>query len=189
MIEVAKLAGLGPFDNNAYVVFSGKDAILVDAANDAPKLIEAVRGLNVASIVETHHHQDHWQAVADLVEAVGAPVLAHPDDDFPFPTQPLSEGNTLKIGDDDIQVLHTPGHTLGSLCFVAGGRLISGDTLFPGGPGNTFNNRAAFETIMRSVDRLFAMLSDDTIVHPGHGADTTIGAEREFVEEWRARGW
>jgi glyoxylase-like metal-dependent hydrolase (beta-lactamase superfamily II) len=188
MIEVTKLAGLGPFDNNAYVLSSGRDAIIVDGANDAPVIIDAVKGLDVTCIVETHHHQDHWQAVDELVRALGAPVLAHPDDTFPFETRPLT-GGALTLGNDEVRVIHTPGHTPGSLCFLTGDRLISGDTLFPGGPGNTFNDPVAFETIMRSVDALFAMLGDDVIVHPGHGADTTIGAERASVEEWRARGW
>lgn len=188
-IDVAKLSGIGSFDNNVYILSSGGEAIIIDGSDEAERILEAVRGLTVKAIAQTHNHRDHWQAVGALVAALDVPVYAHPEDPIPHRTIPLNGGETLRIGAVEIRALHTPGHTPGSLCYVTGDRLISGDTLFPGGPGNTFGNPQAFEEIMRSIDRLFSELADGTVVHPGHGADTTIGAERGHVEEWRARGW
>jgi len=121
---------------------------------------------------------------------LNVPVYAHPNDAsrVPVPTKPLSGGETLHVGDVAVDVIHTPGHTPGGLCFLARGHLFSGDTLFPGGPGNTGGRRAAFIEVMRSLDKLFE-LPDETRVSPGHGLDTTIGRERQYVETWRARGW
>lgn len=187
-----KKFSVGPFDNNVYIIHcTGQNkALIVDGASDPERILREVAGMEVVGIVETHGHPDHVQALPGLVKALSAPVYAHNGDasKMPVPTKPLRGGETLKVGEIDVDVIHTPGHTPGGLCFVSRGHLFSGDTLFPGGPGNTNNKRAQFEEIMRSLDKLFE-LPDETLVSPGHGLDTTIGRERPYVETWRARGW
>ena len=189
-MEVKKFS-VGPFDNNIYVLrCAGQNkALIIDGAADAPRILREVEGMDVIGIVETHSHPDHVQALPDLVAALNVPVYAHPNDAsrVPVPTKPLSGGETLHVGDVAVDVIHTPGHTPGGLCFLARGHLFSGDTLFPGGPGRT-TTRAGFAKIMESVDRLFG-LPDETRVSPGHGLDTFIDRERPYLETWRARGW
>ena len=188
-LEVKKLS-VGPFDNNVYVVSSEGDALIVDGASDAARILREVSELNVVGIVETHGHPDHVQALPDLVEALHAPVYAHSGDasKMPVPVKALKDGQSLVVGGAEIRVLHTPGHTPGSLSFVAGSFLFSGDTLFPAGPGGTDGNTSRFRQVMASLDRLFE-LPDGTRICPGHGLDSTIGRERPYVETWRARGW
>jgi glyoxylase-like metal-dependent hydrolase (beta-lactamase superfamily II) len=189
-VRVSKFA-VGPYDNNVYVVASGGDAIVVDGAAEPDRILREVKGLRVVSIVETHDHPDHTAALRALVEALAVPVLAHPEDPMPVPAEPLAHGDRVRVGDVELTVLHTPGHTPGSLCFLlepsgAEPHLFTGDTLFPGGPGNT--GGGGFERIMRSLDELFE-LPDATRVSPGHGLDTTIGRERPYLQTWRDRGW
>jgi glyoxylase-like metal-dependent hydrolase (beta-lactamase superfamily II) len=188
-IAVKKFS-VGPYDNNVYVLSSGGEALIVDGANDADRILSEVRGLRVVGIIQTHGHFDHVQALEKLEANHGVPVYAHPADGrtMPVRTQDLGEGDTLKVGDITVRVMHTPGHTPGSLCFVTGSYLISGDTLFPGGPGATDGDTKRFAQVMTSLGRLFA-LPDDVRVLPGHGLDTSIGRERPHVETWRARGW
>ncbi len=184
-------------DNNVYVLAdrgSGR-ALLVDVADDAPRLLEAVAGLEVIAAVQTHGHWDHVRAWSGITDA-GIEVWGHRDDAplFPAPLdRALTGGDVLTVGALRIEVLHVPGHTAGSLCFlVQGGQhtyLLSGDTLFPGGHGRT-ETEADHERIMDGLEaQVFARLDDDTLVLPGHGDDTTIGRERPFLAEWRARGW
>jgi glyoxylase-like metal-dependent hydrolase (beta-lactamase superfamily II) len=125
---------------------------------------------------------DHVQALPELKEKLDVPVYAHPAEGYPIPIdRPLSDGDTISFGkDNEVTVLHTPGHTPGGVCLHIGQHLVSGDTLFPGGPGHTWNNKEAFATIV---------LPDDTRVYPGHGKDTTIGAEKPHLDEWIERGW
>ncbi len=184
-----KKFSVGDYDNNVYVISSDGEAVIVDGAADPDRILAEVEGLRVLSIVETHGHFDHVQALPALLAALDAPVLAHPADVIPVPSEPLRGGERLPVGSTHIEVTHTPGHTPGSLCYLLGDQLFSGDTLFPGGPGNTRGDPHAFEEIMRSVDGLFSSLPDSTRVSPGHGLDTTIGRERPYVEIWRARGW
>lgn len=183
---------VGGFDNNVYVIHcTGTNAaLIVDGAAEPERLLHDVDGLEVVGIVETHGHPDHVQALPRLVEALGCPVYAHPGDAsrMPVATVALSDGSVLRVGEIEVGVLHTPGHTPGSICLRARGFLFSGDTLFPGGPGATGGNPARFAEVMGSLDRLFA-LPDDTRVCPGHGIDTFIGREGPYVETWRARGW
>jgi glyoxylase-like metal-dependent hydrolase (beta-lactamase superfamily II) len=153
------------------------------------------------AIVTTHGHWDHWQALAEVQTITGAEVLAHPDDagELPVPvTKLLRHGDTLSVGAAELSVVHLRGHTPGSiaLCYDGGGRLASsphlftGDSLFPGGPGNTDNDHERFAQLMDDLEeRVFAKLPDATWVYPGHGKDTTLGAERAHIPEWRARGW
>ncbi|HYT30943.1 MAG TPA: MBL fold metallo-hydrolase [Actinomycetota bacterium] len=192
-VRVTKLS-VGPFDNNVYVIASDGDAVLIDGAAEPERILAHLEGLRVVAILETHNHPDHTAALPALVEALGARVLAHPDDPMPVESEPLAGGETMPIGRAELSVLHTPGHTPGSLCFVLRSpgqeapRLFTGDTLFPGGPGNTSGEAGRFTRIMRSLEDLFAF-PDATGVSPGHGLDTTIGRERPHVETWRARGW
>jgi glyoxylase-like metal-dependent hydrolase (beta-lactamase superfamily II) len=193
-VEIHKLV-VGPLDNNVYVLRCRKsgDALLVDAANDPERLLECCKTFSVREVVETHGHWDHIQAVPQLRQA-GYPVAVHAEDAALLPGYDLalSDNELIEIGSLRIMTIHTPGHTPGSLCLSIEGSpvLISGDTLFPGGPGSTGGDEKSFATIIDSIQRrLFACLSDETIVMPGHGRDTSIGAERPHLEEWIARGW
>ncbi len=186
-LRVRKLA-VGPYENNVYALVSGDEALIVDGADEADRILSLVEGLKVTGIVETHNHADHVQALSALVESLGVPVYAHPEDPPPVPFISLADGEHLTVGGDTVAVLHTPGHTPGSVCFATGSFLFSGDTLFPAGPGKT-GDPERFARIMASLDGLFGALPDTTRVCPGHGLDTTIGRERPYVETWRARGW
>jgi len=187
-MRVVKLS-VGSYDNNVYLIASEDEGVIVDGAADADRILPEVErlGVRVVAILQTHNHFDHTGALRELVGALRVPVLAHPADPLAVAAEQIGEGEMLSVGSVDVVALHTPGHTPGSLCFLARGHLFSGDTLFPAGPGNT-GDRVAFRRIMRSVDRLFE-LYDDTRVSPGHGLDTTIGRERPYVDVWRARGW
>ncbi len=182
-------------DNNVYVIATGDHVAVVDAgSNEADFVIGQLGGRPLAAILQTHNHGDHVVSLKDVVAQTGAEVFAHPADALPVDAKPLDDGTEFPPMDGvGITVLHTPGHTPGSVSFLlrapGESHLFAGDTLFPGGPGNTFNNKEAFQTIMRSLDEKLFVLPDETHVYPGHGDDTTIGNERPSVEEWRARGW
>jgi glyoxylase-like metal-dependent hydrolase (beta-lactamase superfamily II) len=192
-VRVTKFS-VGPYDNNVYVVASDGEAIVVDGAAEPERILAETDGLRLVGIVETHGHPDHVQALPALVEVPGVAVLAHPADTWPVPTQPVADGETLTAGRAVVGVLHTPGHTPGSTTYALLGpngtpvQLFTGDTLFPGGPGNTRGDGDAFDQVMRSVDLLFGY-GDDVVVSPGHGVDTTLGRERPYLEVWRRRGW
>ncbi len=185
---LVKKLSVGPYDNNVYVLSSEGEALLVDGANDADRILAELEGFRVKGIVQTHGHFDHVQALERLVEELGVPVHAHGGDRIPVPTEHIGEGDTLEVGGVTVRALHTPGHTPGSVSFVAGPFLFSGDTLFPGGPGNTEGDPKRFTQVMTSLGRLFA-LPDETRACPGHGLDSFIGRERPYVETWRRRGW
>ena len=191
--EVHKVV-VGPRDNNVFVLKCRRtgEALLVDAADEPDRLLGLSRGLGVGRVVQTHGHWDHVQAVPALrqagyevgVTAEDAPML--PGHDFL-----LEDDTVVPVGDLRLHTIATPGHTPGSMCFILEGSpvLFSGDTLFPGGPGATRSDDD-FETVMGSLrERLFAVLPDHILVMPGHGRDTTIGAERPHLDEWAARGW
>ena len=189
-----------PFTNNCYLLrcTATGDTLLVDAAGDAPLLLELVGDGRLVGVVETHSHWDHVQALAEVVEATGAPVLAHADDagELPVPaTRTVGDGDVVEVGQARLQVVHLLGHTPGSVALVYEGdperpHVFSGDSLFPGGVGNTEKDPARFATLIDDVERkIFGPLPDATWVYPGHGADTTLGAERAALPEWRARGW
>lgn len=192
-IEIRKFS-VGPMDNNVYLIRdTGSDeALIVDAANDADRILAEIDGLDVVGIFTTHGHGDHWQALDAVAEATGAPVWLHPGDAEMVPRdaeESADDGRTITIGGATAKLLHAPGHTPGSTSLLLGSHLFTGDTLFPGGPGNTFGDAAAFTQIMDSLETKLFPLPDDTWVYPGHGDDTTIGAERPSIPEWRARGW
>ncbi|MEA2476860.1 MAG: hypothetical protein QOC87_1059 [Actinomycetota bacterium] len=183
---------VGDLENNTYIIECPEthDAFIVDGSFEAKKIVEASNGANIVAILQTHGHYDHVQALAALKENFDVPVLAHDGDEYPVPIDRiLSDGERLELGKRTVTVLHTPGHTPGSVCFVSGSHLISGDTLFPGGPGNTWGDRGAFEQIIGSIESKLFVLDDATAVYPGHGDDTTIGNEKPHLQEWIDRGW
>ena len=192
-MRVTKLT-LGPMSNNVYILTdeSRNESVIVDASFDADAIAEAAAGTTVRAILLTHGDHDHIDALAALQARFAVPVAIHPADADRLASPPdilLQEGNSIGVGDEEVRVLHTPGHTPGSVCFHLVGTLIAGDTLFPGGPGATHGNAADFAQIIGAIrDKLF-LLPDDTLVRPGHGGDTTIGAERPHLHEWIARGW
>ena len=193
-VEVRKLS-VGPMDNNAYLLtdLSTGEALLIDAANDADRLLAMIGERKLVGILTTHGHADHWQALAPVVGETGAPTLHHPADAAMIPvpaTTPAEDGATITFGGAEVTLIHNPGHTPGSVSALLGGtHLFTGDTLFPGGPGNTEGDPLRFAEIMRSLDERLLTLPDETWVYPGHGDDTTVGRERPQAEEWRARGW
>lgn len=191
---------VGPMDNNAYLVVddaTGK-ALLVDAANDADRLTELLdeHAPELALVVTTHQHQDHWLALADVVGGHGSPTAAHEADAEPLPVAPdrfLAHGDTVEVGELTLEVIHLRGHTPGSVALLlrAGDdlHLFTGDSLFPGGPGKT-GSPADFTSLMDDLEaRVFGVLPDSTVVYPGHGRDTNLGIERPHLTEWRQRGW
>jgi glyoxylase-like metal-dependent hydrolase (beta-lactamase superfamily II) len=191
--EITKIS-VGPMDNNVYVIAVGDEAAVVDAgSNEMQAVLDALGDRSFESVLQTHNHGDHIVTLRKLIAETDVPVYAHPADALPVAARPLDDGSTHEIGGVRIEVLHTPGHTPGSICFLLreGGEshLFAGDTLFPGGPGNTFGDSKAFETIMTSLESKLFKLPDDTHVYPGHGGDTTIGKERPSLGEWKERGW
>ena len=183
---------VGPMDNNAYLVTCSAtgETLLIDAANDADVLVELVRehAPKVSLIVTSHQHFDHWQ-----------PTAAHEIDAEPLPVKPdrlLAGGDTVQIGELTFDVIHLRGHTPGSIALALNGpatgdvtQLFTGDCLFPGGPGRT-TRPEDFESLMSGLEaEVFGRFDDRTVVYPGHGDDTTLGAERPHLAEWRERGW
>jgi glyoxylase-like metal-dependent hydrolase (beta-lactamase superfamily II) len=193
-VEVHRVV-VGPFENNVYVIRCRRtgDSVLIDAANEHERLLEMCTALGVRTVVETHGHWDHVQAIPQLRDA-GYDVAVRKEDAHMLDSydQLLEDDDTLEVGRLRIRTIHTPGHTPGSICFQVEGTplLFTGDTLFPGGPGNTKTDLGDFSLIIRSIaERLYAPYGDTTIVLPGHGAMTTIGAERPHLDEWVERGW
>ncbi|ODR08319.1 Zn-dependent hydrolase [Mycolicibacillus koreensis] len=196
-------ASVGPMDNNAYLVTctaTGK-TLLIDAANDAEFLgqLVAEHAPTVALIVTTHQHFDHWQALEALAQATGAPTAAHQIDAEPLPVTPdqfLADGDKITVGELVFDVIHLRGHTPGSVALAVSGpavggvtQLFTGDCLFPGGVGKTWEPGAFTQLLTDVQTQLFDVYPDSTVVYPGHGDDTTLGAERPHLGEWRERGW
>jgi glyoxylase-like metal-dependent hydrolase (beta-lactamase superfamily II) len=186
---------VGPIDNNVFVLRCKQsgEALLVDAANEHDQLLACCRDLGVRQVVETHGHWDHIQAVPAVREAgYSVGVTAADAGMLPSYDTLIEDDAVIEIGALRIRTIATPGHTPGSICFAIEGTpiLLSGDTLFPGGAGNTKFEGGDFPTIIESIDRrLFKTFDADTIVLPGHGDRTTIGTERPHLQEWVDRGW
>jgi hydroxyacylglutathione hydrolase len=181
---ITRAGPLGPFANNAYLIadsISG-DAWVIDAPQEVEAIFPALDGLQIRGIVITHRHGDHWAGVDSLVARTGAPVYCHAEDASGRTVAAmLADGEDIPVGTQRMQVIHTPGHTPGSICLLAGDHLFSGDTLFPGGPGRTQRNEDLLTEIESIKARLFP-LPESTLVHPGHGDDTTIAdSKREYA--------
>src|SRR5437588_177399 len=193
--EIHKIS-VGPMDNNVYIVRCKQtgDAVLLDAANEHERLLELCQKLNVRKVLETHGHWDHIQAVPAVRDA-GIEVGITAEDAKMLPSYDfvLEDESVIEVGRLRLHTILNPGHTPGSMSFRLEGSpiLFSGDTLFPGGPGNTEGDAGRFAQIIEQVDRKLFTLPPETIVLPGHGNDTTVGAERPHLDEWieRGRGW
>ena len=191
---------VGPMDNNAYLVVDGATgkSLLIDAAAESDRLTELLdeHAPELAVVVTTHSHPDHWQALADVVGGTGAPTAAHGLDAGPLPVavdRELDHGDRVQVGELELEVIHLRGHTPGSVALLLrtdeGAHLFTGDSLFPGGPGKT-GSPEDFTSLMDDLEqRVFGTLDDSTVVYPGHGSDTTLGEERPHLGEWRERGW
>jgi glyoxylase-like metal-dependent hydrolase (beta-lactamase superfamily II) len=194
-LSITKLS-VGPMDNNAYLLRcrGTGEGVLVDAANEAPRLLALIGPAGIAKVVTTHRHPDHWMALEEVLAATGAASLAHPADapEIPVTTGTLDEGGVLTVGDCELSVIHLVGHTPGSITLYYspdGGHLFTGDSLFPGGPGRT-TNPTDFTSLMDDLEaKVFGPLPDSTVIYPGHGKDSTLGTERPSIPQWRARGW
>lgn len=203
--DVRELPGLtitkvatNPFNNNNYLLrdTATGDTLLIDAAGDPERLLAALGDGRLVGIVETHGHWDHQQALVEVVEATRAPVLATAADagDLPVPVDRiLTDGDVVTVGSHSLRAITLVGHTPGSVALFyepEGGHLFSGDSLFPGGVGNTEKDAKRFASLIGDVEtKLFNALPESTWVYPGHGSDTTLGTERPSLPEWRERGW
>ena len=197
-LVITKLS-VGPMDNNAYLLRcpTTGEQLLIDAANEPERLLALAGDGGLATVVTTHRHGDHWQALSDVIAATGAESVAHPDDapNIPVVTRTVADGDSVRVGDATLDVIHIVGHTPGSIALLyrdptGHPHLWTGDSLFPGGVGNTQGDPARFTSLINDVEhKLFDRLPDDTWFYPGHGKDSTLGAERPALPEWRERGW
>ncbi len=197
-LMISKVA-VGPFDNNAYLLRCRQtdEQLLIDAAAEPETLLGTING-DLQTVVTTHQHPDHWQALAPVVEATGARTAAgeFDADGIPVPTDArLRDGETISVGNVPLRVIRLVGHTPGSIALLYDDpkghpHLFTGDCLFPGGVGNTQKDPERFASLLTDVrTKLFDQLPDETWVYPGHGKDTTLGTERPHLDEWQARGW
>ncbi|MFE7116929.1 MBL fold metallo-hydrolase [Streptomyces sp. NPDC057654] len=198
-LMISKVA-VGPMDNNAYLLRcrATDEQLLIDAAAEPATLLNLIGDSGIASVVTTHRHGDHWGALREVVDATGARTYAgrHDAEGIPVPTDvPVEDGDTIRVGNVELTARHLVGHTPGSIALVYDDphghpHLFTGDCLFPGGVGNTWGDPEAFGRLLDDVEnKLMSALPDETWVYPGHGGDTTLGAERPHLAEWRERGW
>jgi glyoxylase-like metal-dependent hydrolase (beta-lactamase superfamily II) len=201
-VTISKLS-VGGMDNNAYLLVcrSTGDAVLIDAADENERILDLLgdgpERPRLRSIVTTHRHPDHWQALPAVAGMTGANLYAGAADAdaLPVPTDvPLDQGSTVPLGASRLEVISLRGHTPGSVALLyrdpaGSAHLFTGDSLFPGGPGKT-GSPDDFDSLLTDLQqRVFDVLPDDTWVYPGHGDDTTLGAERPQLTQWRERGW
>jgi glyoxylase-like metal-dependent hydrolase (beta-lactamase superfamily II) len=189
-IQIERLS-LGPFGTNSYLLICQKTgaSVIVDAPGDAEKVLKRLEGTHPKYILMTHNHMDHVDALAALKSALNVPLAAHEDDAGGLPVKPeqfLNDGDTISFGEIQLKVLHTPGHTPGSLCFLTGSYLISGDTIFPGGPGKTWSPDD-FKKIVESLRNKIFTLPDETQVYPGHGDATVLKKEKHEFEAFSSK--
>lgn len=198
-LKITKVS-VGPMDNNAYLLRcrSTGEQMLIDAANDAHRLLDLIGGRGLSTVVTTHRHGDHWQALDEVVAATGARSVGGAADveALPVASVPVTDGDTVRLGDCEFEVIHLVGHTPGSIALLyrdpapdGTPHLFTGDSLFPGGPGRTTNPQD-FNSLMTDLEsKVFGRLPDETWFYPGHGDDSTLGKERPAIPQWRARGW
>jgi glyoxylase-like metal-dependent hydrolase (beta-lactamase superfamily II) len=196
----ATKVSVGPGDNDAYLLDGGGPLLLVDAADDAATLLDLLGERPLGTVVTTHRHRDHWQALAALAGRAERLVAGRPDAEAISQGAGVRtpdgvwDGDAVDFGDERLDVVGLVGHTPGSIVLAYRGpegptHLFTGDSLFPGGPGKTWSPED-FESLMDDLEaKVFNRFADDTVVHPGHGDSTTIGAERPHLAEWRERGW
>ena len=182
---------MGPYGNNGYIVTCPRtgEGVIIDTPGEPEKLLRELGDTRVNAILITHRHSDHLLGFTEIKGKTGAPVGVHPDDAEALPQPPeirLTDGQTIRVGDLSLKVLHTPGHTPGAACYLVGNHLFSGDTLFPCGPGVT-GSSAAFQQVVDSIVGKLLALPDDTVVYPGHGDVTTIGKAREEYQVFASR--
>ncbi len=197
-LMISKVA-VGPMDNDAYLLRcrATDEQLFIDAAAEPARLMDLLGDGQLAQVVTTHRHRDHWQALADVVGATGARTVAHPLDADGIPVRTdarVDDGEEIAVGHVRLRVVHLTGHTPGSIALLYDDpqgtpHLFTGDSLFPGGPGKT-TSTDDFTALMDDLEaKVFGALPDETWVYPGHGRDTTLGVERPHLPEWRARGW
>lgn len=198
-LTISKMS-VGDFDNNTYLLRcrSTGEQLLVDAAAEPDRILQMVGDTGLARIVTTHRHGDHWQALADVCSATAAKTCAGADDAPGIPVHtdhPLHDGDEVHVGDCTLQVIHLVGHTPGSVALLYDDpegtpHLFTGDSLFPGGVGNTFGSEENFRSLLHDVrTKIFGRLPDETWFYPGHGDDSVLGEQRPHLPEWEARGW
>lgn len=185
-------------DNNVWVIGDDTECVVIDAPHDVGAILRVVGGREVKAILATHAHDDHVRVAPELARATGAPVLLHAADRVLWdlthpdvkPDGDLADGQVVEVADVALHVLHTPGHAPGACCFhvPALGVVFTGDTLFHGGPGATGRSYSDFDVIVDSISRRLLTLPERTVVHTGHGEDTTIGAEAPHQGDWMTRG-
>jgi glyoxylase-like metal-dependent hydrolase (beta-lactamase superfamily II) len=197
-VIISKIA-VGPFENNCYLLRCRRtgEQLLIDAADDTDALLALTGTDGLATIVTTHSHADHWQALAAVQQATGATTVAHQLDapDLPVTTdRGVEDGDIVRVGDVSLTVIHLQGHTPGGIAIAYDDpegppHLFTGDSLFPGGPGRT-TSADDFDSLMGDLQtKVFDQYPDETWFYPGHGRDSTLGTERPHLAEWRARGW
>ena len=189
-IQIERLE-LGPWGTNAYIIIclETRDSVLIDAPAEASTIIKRLKDTNPKYILLTHSHFDHIGALVELRSKLTVPLAAHAADSSRLPSPPevlLDDGNTLSVGKIKLQVLHTPGHTPGSVCFRMSKYLISGDTIFPGGPGKS-GSPDNLKQIIKSITDKIMVLPDDTAIYPGHGEATTLNKEKQEFAVFSSR--
>ena len=191
--------GAWDVDNNVWLVGDDEELIIIDPAHSADAILQALHSRRVVAIVCTHGHNDHIGQALTIAEWTGSPILLHPADaplwgmthPSRYPDVDLYDGKVITVAGVDLEVLHTPGHSPGSVCLYAAalGAVFTGDTLFAGGPGATGRSFSDFPTIIDSIKHRLLTLPPDTVLHTGHGDDTTIGAEAPHLDDWVVRGY
>ena len=191
MVELKRIP-VGGFGGNCYLLWCSRtsEGVIVDPCDDAPRILKATEDLRISKIVITHGHADHIMALERVASAVAAPVAVHPLDADMLPQglnmEFIHDGDTIRLGDESLRVMHTPGHTPGGVCLFSGSTLIAGDTIFPGGPGRTWSPEA-FRQIIESIEEKVLSLDDGVRIFPGHGERTTVGEARREVAIFRQR--